>query len=805
MQKLIRNPLTLAIAVSIAATAQIPAAWSQDDELGLEEVIVTARKREENLQEIPLSVTNFSESTLQDYRIFSPEEIAGFTPGFSFVNSFGRQTDRPVIRGMSNILGEPNASFFIDGVFVPSTIASTELQMLERVEIVKGPQAALYGRATFSGAINYVTRRPTDELEGGITVSVAEHDTVNTNAYISGPMVADKLYFYLGAGFSEYGGEYRNTIGGENVGGEETTTFTGKLLWTPNDSFEASLRVTVQEDDDEHWAVWLQGAEYNNCYATDVTRPSSRGYYCGTVKTNDEVTLRTDFLPGEGGIERDVMRSSLTLNWELANGWSIQSITGYQETEWTTGYDASYAGNDALSYLAPVYAPPFFDLAGSFWRQLEDEEETLSQEIRLSSSSDQRLRWSIGYYYYDNEFKNTVDNRFAPHTSFDYLLDPALAEVRPNSYPELRTTENTAVFGSIEFDFSDSLTGTIEMRHATDKIENTYYGYLPFSADTTFEEEFDSFTPRFTLTWLASDDTTVYGNISKGTKPGGFNDPGTDKTSYDEEEAWNFEVGVKKRILGGRGTWNSAVFMIDWTDQQLTFNAQRPDGTLTSFIDNVGETSVLGFETELSMLITPNWDLTANYSYIDSEIEEYITADQAIQIGCNVTSADYYACIQANGSVEGNQTPRSPKNQASLRTQYRIPVGQGEWFIGGDIRYEGSKYAQVHNWAETGGRTTIGAQFGYRNENWEISVWGKNLTDDDTAMDILRYIDTSMFTSMGGPPCSIISPAFDPAANCGPFFARARTNIGGGAITPRGFAITLPRGRQVGATLRYNF
>ena len=194
MRSLTFSPLTLAFAVSVV-TAPIPAAWSQSEELDLEEVMVTARKREENLQEIPLSVTNFSESTLQDYRIFSPEDIAGFTPGFSFVNSFGRQTDRPVIRGMSNILGTPNASFFIDGVFVPSTISSTELQMLERVEVVKGPQAALYGRATFSGAINYVTRRPTDELEGGITVSVAEHDTVNTNAYISGPMVQDKLYF----------------------------------------------------------------------------------------------------------------------------------------------------------------------------------------------------------------------------------------------------------------------------------------------------------------------------------------------------------------------------------------------------------------------------------------------------------------------------------------------------------------------------------------------------------------------------------------------------------------------------------
>ena len=274
MQKLMKNPLTFAMAMSIAATAQIPVAWTQDDEMDLEEVVVTARKREENLQEVPLSVTAFNASTLQDYRMFSPEDIAAFTPGFSFVNSFGRDSDRPVVRGMSNILGSPNASFFIDGVFVPGTIASTELQMLERVEVIKGPQAALYGRATFSGAINYVTRRPTNELEGQVTVTVAEHSTTNTNAYVSGPIVEDSLYFYLGAGFNEYGGEYNNTITGDKVGGEETTTFTGKLLWTPSDAFEASLKVTTQKDDDDHIALWLQGADYNNCLL--YTSPSPR-------------------------------------------------------------------------------------------------------------------------------------------------------------------------------------------------------------------------------------------------------------------------------------------------------------------------------------------------------------------------------------------------------------------------------------------------------------------------------------------------------------------------------------------------
>ena len=215
------------------ATTHLPHAWAQDEALALEEVVVTARKREENLQEVPLSVTAFDDKVLQDYRMFSPEDITGFTPGFSFVQLVWSDSDRPVIRGMSNILGAPNASFFIDGVYVPGTIASTELQMLERVEVIKGPQAALYGRATFSGAINYVTRRPTNELEGQVTVTVAEHSTTSTNAYVVVPLLKTRFIFTWERGSNEYGGEYNNTISSEKVGGEETTTFTGKLMWTP--------------------------------------------------------------------------------------------------------------------------------------------------------------------------------------------------------------------------------------------------------------------------------------------------------------------------------------------------------------------------------------------------------------------------------------------------------------------------------------------------------------------------------------------------------------------------------------------
>lgn len=767
----------------------------------LEEIVVTARKKEESLQEIPVAVTAFSNDLLKELRINSPTEVAAFTPGFSFISAFGRDLDRPVVRGMANILGEANASFFIDGVYVPGTIASTELQSLERVEVIKGPQAALYGRATFAGAINYVTRRPSNEHEAEVSLSAAEHDQYDAMAYFSGPWIEDTLYYYFGASYYQYGGEHKNLIDGKDVGGQETLAFTGKLVYTPSENFDATFRLTYQEDDDDHVAVWLQGADFNNCYETSPERPSARGYYCGTVRVSDTTEARTDFLP-DPGIDREILRTALTLNWNFDNGSTLQSITGFQNEDTVRQIDVSYAGYDPLTYL---YALPFLDANGSFWRVQEEETDTFSQELRWSSAQDQRLRWTVGAYFYRSEFDQPVEDRINPMTATPALLDPAMAVQMPNSYPRKLETENVALFGGLEYDFNDQWRGTAEVRFAEDKKSADFFPYLPFQTTVSEEETFDSVTPRFTLTYFASDDLTIYGNIAKGNKPGGFNDPGAPVTAYDEEEAWNYEVGFKSTWRDGTVIWNTALFFVDWDDQQLTFTTQRPDGTPTSFVENVGQTEVLGLETELSFLIADNWDMAITYAYIDSEIQEYVNVDQAVLLGCNVTDPGdvYFACIQERGSVAGNQTPRSSEHQASLRTMYVIPADNGrEWFLGGDVTYESSRYAQVHNLAETGDATRVGLQVGYRSEGWDFTLWAKNVFDDDTAQDILRYIDSRAYTYAPFIPCP---PGLRQGANCGPFFFRSASNIGGGTILPRGFGITLPRGRQIGATFRYRF
>ena len=191
--------------------------------LSAEELVVTARKREESLQEVPLSITAFSADQLQRVGATDNEDIALLTPNFNTVRQIGRRLDRPTIRGQSAaaVGGEPNASYFIDGVAVAGSISTITLGPIERVEILRGPQSAQFGRATFAGAINYVTRKPTDEFTGEVQAKVGEHETRQYSAWSSGPVIPGVLRYFASAGYSEYGGEWRNSLqaGQAPVGG----------------------------------------------------------------------------------------------------------------------------------------------------------------------------------------------------------------------------------------------------------------------------------------------------------------------------------------------------------------------------------------------------------------------------------------------------------------------------------------------------------------------------------------------------------------------------------------------------------
>lgn len=757
----------------------------------VEEIVVTARKVEENIQEIPVAVSAFTATSIEEMNLRSIDDIAKFTPSFSFTSAFGRQpgSDRPAMRGITTIQnGIGNASavaYFIDGVYLGASPQSTELYNLERVEIIKGPQAAQFGRGTYAGAINFITRKPSmDRIEGGVSATGAEHDTWETSAWASGPIITDQLAFYVAAGYDTYGGEFDNQRTGDEVGGTESQSATARLLWTPLDGLEVSLRGGVQTTEDDHFAIYLQPRTFNNCFFRTPDAPRSREYYCGEAVTDENgLNLVTDLLDqaAMSGVELRRRLANLTVEYEYG-GYTFSSVTGFIRDSIQTGFDVSYAGYDPI---------PIGPSLGSFWQLDRDENEVFSQEVRMTSAQDLPLRGTIGLYYLDQTNKEIANRKVLPSGL------PALQTVANLTNQDV---ENMAVFGGLEWDAGERTTLGLEMRYAEDEIEvanrvNDGSGAVePCGPSPSCSETYESLTPRVTARYRLTDEVNLYANVAKGTKPGTFNstvpvvDGVPDESFRDvkEEKVWSYEIGAKTEWLARRVIANVAIYRNDVTDQQFTRNIEGPGGVPQSVIDNVGKTEVWGFELDSTYSITDEWTAGLIYSWTDSEYERNISNDEADLRGGNGTLED----LNTLGDTSGRQSPRIPENQFALFTRYETPVSWGSVYLGADFTFEESKYAQEHNLIETGDRELLGARVGTTWGNWDFSVWGKNLTDDDTALDILRYIDRRYGTLTN---CAALPPA-DPATICA-----------GSSTSPRGFGVTLQPGRQVGATLSYRF
>ncbi len=812
--------VSLAVITAIGATSALGQSTApQRGADALQEIVVTARKREEALQDVPLTVTAVGAVKIEELGIKDSRELALFVPGFSNVASFGRNSsERPTIRGQSNILGSPNASYFVDGVYISGSATNTETANLERIEVIKGPQAALYGRATFAGAINYVTKQPSDTFEGKVTATLGEFSQRDVTAYISGP-ISDSVSYFLAATHTEIGGFYDNPLDPrDNLGAEQTDGLTAKLRWTPNDATEITALVTYAEDNDGPPALGFQGREFNNCQLFSATlRPRSRGYYCGEVIPIEQLTISqlTNQMPNPG-TRRERTRAALTGSFEFGDGYELTSTSAYSQEDYEVQIDVTYAGYVVGRFSpaqVPVAASPTaaqFSNDGAFQRVNGETRDDFSQELRLSSPVDRAFRWSIGGYYFTANDDFIRDDKIYPNGGL----------IVPNGSASLtyRDIENTAIFGGIEYDLNDQWTVTAEVRRAEETVDQQSFAFAPNATSRTasapLDASFKSTTPRFTVRYKANPDLTLFANYAEGTKPGGFNS-GTAiqlliaegrPIEILEEESEVIELGAKFS-LGSRVTGSITAYDISLLNQQLTQNIVGAIGTqvvATSFVENSGETSSKGVEIELTARIGDGFDVGIGGALIDATFDAYLNVDQANLYstrpnsafsvvtatnpgGCGTlgasAAANAAACsaLRARdnlefGNVAGQRTPRSPEWNGYITTRYSRPLTEAiSLVIGADLTAEGSKFAQVHNLIETGDRMYLNARIGFESDNWNVTLWGRNINDDDTPLDILRYID---------------------GRNIPSYF---------GGFATRGFAISLPKPRQFGLTASYKF
>ncbi|MEZ5563939.1 MAG: TonB-dependent receptor [Gammaproteobacteria bacterium] len=767
------------VVIWLAVAMPLPALADED----VSEIIVTARKREERLQEVPLSITAFDADALKDRNIQSVYDVATFTPNFSFTrNVVGRRLDAPSIRGqfspLNNFGSEGNVAFFVDGVYISGTSSSLTADNVERIEVLRGPQAAQFGRAAFSGAVNYVTRAPTNELEGQVYLKGGEDSDYKTSAWLSGPLIEDKLLFFTSASWESVDGQWQNSMNPSNrcgpgesfsdgclvmspryqfgwpegqppsmemddytpLGGESTWNVTGKLTWNVSEALQFNVKAEYTETDDEHFASLFQPELA--CYtpggpACEITAHGLRavmniadlreGATSGAFGTTDgdEFTPSTarpaSFIGTRSETRRYLAEGLYTLDdWEIA----VRATLNHQSLE-------SYKDLDRSPYWGPLFAGVFE--TGELQRWSDH-----SYEARVTSPQDQPVRATAGAYYFRAD--NTSYQR--EFTGFCNRLEYGLPEINgQRSWTLNADKENKAVFGGVEYDMADDVTLAVEGRYAKDSP--VQYAANGVSASTNYY----SFTPRATLTWKPTEDLNIYGLVATGNKPGGYfygyfdaavTPTGAGSTTeaiangdaiIKEENSWTYELGAKTQWLDRRLTANVSVFYIDWTNQAINevrniqwacadtgSTSQVPNNV----IRNVGKSAVIGSEVELALAATDNLRLTVNYGLASTELKDYKSViDQTSEI-----------IVDASGK----EAPRVPKHTLTTSATWTQPFGDrgASWFLRGDYVYNSKTWLEADNVVYVGALNLVNTRIGIESDRWTATFYIDNLTDDDT-------------------------------------------------------------------------
>ena len=799
----------LALSIALPATAQ---------QLAIEEITVTSRKRAENIQDIPLSITAFTVQQLRDQGINSVHQLAEQTAGFAMDKGFGRFFDRPVIRGQASILGAQNASFFVDGVFVANSISSTTIDSLERIEVVRGPQAALFGRATFAGAINYITKRPTEEHEGQFNGKYGSHQDTKASVWMSGPVIEDKLYYFAAANWDYYGGEWNNNLAPNSannakfglpflpafqvaptrgdtskLGTEETQDLTFKLLAKPSETVELNFKASYSQVDDSHYPRTLAGRDEHNCLnpisAGGTAPDTSAGFICGEVEARDPTTgqprqavlnipdfvdgLVTDFGsiidPAKPGLQRESWRFLAQADIDIGD-WGLMTRAAYNKDDENTAFDGDTIGERAIAGV------------GLLQTAFTDDFRDYSLEMQLTSPEENRLRGLAGFTYYDEEAiaqNRTIGTSFRGPTagSFDDVV------------PVISTVENWSVYAHVEYDLTEDLTFVAEGRYSEDTI-----GAIANVTNTDEEVKFTSFAPRVSLDYQMNDDLLLYALISKGTKPGGFNDGLFDESDQtlatarangtigvDEETSWNYEAGLKSTLMDGRATFNVSGYYIDWSNQALTNIIEIVDRqgqpTSAAILVNLGATEIWGGEVEGNWLVTDEFTVGFGYGLANSTIKRFNDEQHALLTGEDDPT------LANGGNVSGNQLPKSPKHTLNLNGTYRDSLSaDADWFIRADLNIESKRYTTVSNFQHNGDSYKLNLRMGVEADNWKLTGYITNALNDLTPNNILRFRDYRIASGSN----------FCAAAVCG-------------SSSWRGFFFNQPRGRDFGVEVQYSF
>ena len=718
-------------------------------ELALEEIIVTARKREENLQDLPLTVTALTNDDIYERGVASILDLADYTPGF-YTETVGRRDSNPYFRGLvvnTSVVDRQNSSVFVDGFFVLGTAATFGFNNIERVEVLKGPQSALFGRATFGGAVNYITKTPGDELAIDADFDLGEHSRSDVAVTVSGPLFGmDTVKAMVSVRSYSFGGEWKNVAIGEDnatIGDEKTRAISGKLLFEPSGNLTLVLSASYAEDDDGPPPTTSLPDALDNCLFYNSTIPV--GYVCGELpddmdtiaQNNKRVEERFGIPVGQFQVTR---RYTAELDYVTDNDWEFELRAGTNQQVYEELHDASWSESMGVPNGLGGTGGLVFGSVGQLeanraWQGFQDR----SLQVKVTAPGSDNWSAFVGASYYEHDLVSR-NLRLTPSRPYDEAGGS-------------RHIENVSVFGSVTYSLTDQLSLGLDVRWQEDDVRESTATFFPQSPaeipqlgssknieayrfDTA---SFERTLPRFIVDYKPSEDVTLYGVVSQGNKPGYFNNRavalnlGIDP-AVKEETLWNYELGAKTLWMDGRLLLNAAAYYLDWSNQQIRQTFLNAQGQASTIATNAGKTEVYGLELESSFVVSERWVLSGSVAFADPEYKFFVEETFAPQLG---TESD----------LAGNEPYRYPDWQIQISANYNQSGVLNDWdfFARSDLNMTGERWSEIYNLSYIGWEYKWNLRAGLENANWKLTAYVNNILDDRTLAGSFRFRDLRRF------------------------------------------------------------
>lgn len=724
MKGLLKHALIAAALLATSVFAQ---------ERVIEEVVVTATKRPESLQDIPISVNAFTGEQIEEAGVKDIRDIAGQTPGLQ-IKSRGETEGSVFIRGIGSVApgigADPAVGIYIDGLYASrGTNATAAFFDVERVEVVKGPQGTLFGRNASSGAISIITRKPEIGENYGRAMIGFGDEGQQKYEFIYNAGLGDSTALRFGVKHDRRDGLYTNSVNGQDLNGREHTNARLSFLYDA-------------------------GGAWDSHFSAEYVDMSNTAAFVGPADSFAESVALND-APGDQTLES--LRLNWTNNWALSDALTLTSITGF----YTHDVNVTPVDADLFDLFVADFVEP----------QTND---YFSQEFRLNGSSD-ALDWFVGASYAKEElgFRNAlrydefivstlplidaggglfvslndldVGNSDACDGGIDFdgtgdipfpvCANPAIET--PNGDGE---TESVAVYGDVTWHLSDQFDLVAGVRYTRDDKTLTYdnpptqgllaaldgqiFGPLT-PGPVTSSTDFTSTDPRVALNWMPTDELMLYVSGAKGYKSGGLNrqfDPvAQDILPFDKEENTAYELGIKSTLFGGRGQLNAAVFSNEYENFQLERLVN-----LVPQVENVGSIDVVGAEADFRFLIGDLFELFGSLSVLDTEVKESIEP-----------------------ALVGNSAPMAAETSGSLGGKFTVPMGTGDLDLSATYTYSDKFFFDIENTLEQPSYSTIDARAAWANDRWGVALIGENLADEEYLAESFLFLDVTNIRAWG--------------------------------------------------------